>query len=147
MLSRAGLGDDALGAQALCEQRLTDRIVDLVCACVRQVFALQPDLRTPALREPCGVGEGRWTTYPAFELQFVFDLEIAGVQMFSDAFFEALQSGYERLGHVAAAERAKASVGVREFAGDGIGEQAFTVDCRGCHLISLTGSQAQRACG
>jgi hypothetical protein len=58
------------------------------------------------------------------------------VQVFADAFFEPFQRGNERFGHVAAAEGAEASVGVREFAGDGIGEQALTVDWGGCHGFS-----------
>jgi hypothetical protein len=40
MLPCAGLGYDALGAQALGKQRLADGIVDLVRACVGKVFAL-----------------------------------------------------------------------------------------------------------
>ena len=48
VLAGAGLGDDALRAEALGEQRLADRVVDLVRARVREVFALEPDLGAPA---------------------------------------------------------------------------------------------------
>ena len=43
VLPGAGLGDDPLLAEALREQRLTERVVDLVRAGVREVLALQPD--------------------------------------------------------------------------------------------------------
>src|SRR5207302_10585180 len=51
----AGFGDDALLAEPVCKQRLTDAVIDLVRAGVIQVFAFQPDLRAadvlrPALR-------------------------------------------------------------------------------------------------
>ena len=45
VLSGAGLGNDARLAHALGEQRLTERVVDLVRAGVREVFALQKDPR------------------------------------------------------------------------------------------------------
>ena len=45
VLAGAGLGDDALLAHALGEQRLADGVVDLVRAGVIEVFALEIDLR------------------------------------------------------------------------------------------------------
>ena len=51
VLARAGFRDDALGAECLGEQGLTDRIVDLVRARMRQVFALEPDLGSPGVPE------------------------------------------------------------------------------------------------
>ena len=45
VLARAGFGDDAALAHAGGEQRLPQRVVDLVRAGVRQVFALQKDPR------------------------------------------------------------------------------------------------------
>ena len=45
VLAGAGLGDDAPLAHALREQRLTERVVDLVRAGVRQVLALEEDPR------------------------------------------------------------------------------------------------------
>ena len=55
VLAGAGLGDHARLAHAPCDERLPDRVVDLVRAGVVQVFALQIDLRAaeqlgPALR-------------------------------------------------------------------------------------------------
>jgi len=46
-LSRAGLGNDAPGAEPLREQRLADRVVDLVRTGMRQILALEPQLRAP----------------------------------------------------------------------------------------------------
>jgi hypothetical protein len=44
MLAGAGLGDDTLGTEALGKKRLTEGVVDLVRARVREVLALEPDL-------------------------------------------------------------------------------------------------------
>ncbi len=109
-----------------------------------KIFAFQPDLCAPALREPQRVGQGRRAAYPGFQLLLVFGLEVAGVQMLSDAFFEPLQRGNEGFGHVAAAEGAEAAPGIREFAGDGIGEQVLGVECGGCHLFTSLGQQSAR---
>ena len=49
MLASARLGNHARLAHAAREQRLADRVVDLVCAGVIQVLALQIDLRTAEL--------------------------------------------------------------------------------------------------
>ena len=55
VLAGAGLGDHAVLAHAQREQRLAERVVDLVGAGVVQVFALQVDLRPAALfGEPLG---------------------------------------------------------------------------------------------
>src|ERR1043165_1380077 len=45
VLARARLGDDATLAHASREQDLSERVVDLVRACVREVFALEVELR------------------------------------------------------------------------------------------------------
>ena len=51
VLARARLRDDALRAERLREQRLADAVVDLVRARVREVLALEPDVRAPAFAE------------------------------------------------------------------------------------------------
>ena len=43
VLSRAGFGDDALLVHAPGEQHLAEGVVDLVCACVKEVFAFEID--------------------------------------------------------------------------------------------------------
>jgi hypothetical protein len=58
VLASAGLGDDALLAHASREQRLAEGVVDLVCAGVGEVLALEPQLgalppTTPPPPPPC----------------------------------------------------------------------------------------------
>jgi hypothetical protein len=48
VLAGAGLGDHALLAESLRQQRLTDDVVDLVRAGVVEVLALEEDARAPA---------------------------------------------------------------------------------------------------
>ena len=50
VLARAGLGDDPALAHALREQRLAERVVDLVRAGVREILALQEDARAAERR-------------------------------------------------------------------------------------------------
>ena len=52
MLAGAGLGDDPLLAHPASEERLPDRVVDLVCAGMGQVLALQVDTMPDALGQP-----------------------------------------------------------------------------------------------
>ena len=48
MLAGARFCNDAFGAQPFRQQGLAHRIIDLVRAGMRQILALQPDMRTPA---------------------------------------------------------------------------------------------------
>ncbi len=59
VLAGAGLGDHPRLAHPLGEQRLADRVVDLVGAGVGEVLALQVDSATGALGEPLGEVERR----------------------------------------------------------------------------------------
>ena len=64
MLPGAGLGDDAMLAHALDQQRLAQAVVDLVRAGVKQIFALEIDLCAAqlfreALRERTEAWDGR----------------------------------------------------------------------------------------
>ncbi len=52
VLPGAGLGDDAALAEALGEQRLAERVVDLVRPGVREILALQPDVVAELGGEP-----------------------------------------------------------------------------------------------
>ena len=55
VLTRAGLGDDVLFAHTAREQDLAERVIDFVRAGVKQVLALQKNLRAPeVLSEPLG---------------------------------------------------------------------------------------------
>lgn len=44
MLSRPRFCDDSFLADALRQESLSNGIIDLVCSCVRELFALEPDL-------------------------------------------------------------------------------------------------------
>ena len=59
VLSGAGLGDDPLLAESLREQRLTERVVDLVRPGVREVLALQPDVVAELVGQPGRVRDRR----------------------------------------------------------------------------------------
>ena len=65
MLAGAGLRHDALRTHALGHQRLTERVVDLVRAGVREILALEPDLRTPALRQVAHRRAAPWDVPPS----------------------------------------------------------------------------------
>ena len=51
MLAGSCFGNDAFCAKAFRKQCLADRVIDLVRTSVRKVFALQPDIGTPALAQ------------------------------------------------------------------------------------------------
>ena len=68
MLAGAGLGDDTLGTEALGKQRLTEGVVDLVRARVREVLALEPDFGTPSCREPRRMRQRGRAADPGIEL-------------------------------------------------------------------------------
>ena len=63
MLSGTRLGDNPLLAHTSSDQDLTDRVVDLVCACVVEVFSLQIDLAAILLTESFCVIEWRGTSH------------------------------------------------------------------------------------
>ena len=119
VLAGARFGDDPFDAEPLRQQRLADRIVDLVRARVRQVFALQPDFGTPAFAEPRRVRERRRPADPLAQLPLVVGLEAGLVQVLLYACLQAFECRHQGLGHVAATERAEAAAIVWQFAGDG----------------------------
>jgi hypothetical protein len=55
MLAGAGFGNDAFRAERACQQRLADRVVDLVCAGMGEILALEPDIGAPARPAPASV--------------------------------------------------------------------------------------------
>jgi hypothetical protein len=138
VLTRARLGDDASRAQPLREQGLSKRIVDLVRTRVREVLALQPHLRAPALAQSRRVRQRRGSAHPGGELAMQLSLKILAMQIAVDAGLQAVQRRHQGLGHVAAAERAVAALGVR--ARDPRGGPA-----RGAHGSSSRFAAAARA--
>ncbi len=112
MLSRARFGDDALRAQPLREQGLAQGVVDLVRTGMCQVFALEPDTRTPALGERRRKRERGRTAYPGFELALQLGLEIRAVQIAVDTGLEPIERRHQGLRYVAAAEDAVATLGI-----------------------------------
>ena len=81
MLSGAGFCDDAFCTKPFRQQRLADRIVDLVCARVCEVFALEPDFGTPALAKPRCEGQCGWPPDPLTKLPLELCLEGCLVQV------------------------------------------------------------------
>jgi hypothetical protein len=108
VLAGTRLRDDALDAQPLREQRLADRVVDLVRTRVREVFALEPHVGAPALAEPWRVRQRRRAADPFAQLALELHLEPGIMQVLFHARFESLECRHQRLGDVAPAERAEA---------------------------------------
>src|SRR6266568_1480960 len=77
MLSSARLGNDALLAHTLCQQALSQCIVDFVCTSMGKVFTLKVDfdIRSNQLREARGIVEGGWTANEAMKLCLQFSLK------------------------------------------------------------------------
>ena len=140
MLARAGLGDDALDAQAFREQGLADGVVDLVRARVGEVLALQPHFGTPAFAEPRRMRQRRRPSDPLAQLALVIGLEPGVVQVLAHAGLETLERRHQRLGDVAPAERTEAAAFVRQFAGDHCLQQrrGFVRLDQGCHAFFST---------
>ena len=114
MLAGAGFGDDTALAEALCEQRLADAIVDLVRARVIQILALQPDLRAAELARPAlGVIDGRRTADVMLELALEFRDEVGIVAVARVLRLQLVERRNQRLGdeHAAVGAEMSALVG------------------------------------
>ena len=95
-------------AHPLGEQRLAERVVDLVRAGVEQVLALQVDVAPDALGEPLGVVERRRPPDVVAQ-QPVEPLAKRGSRArLEPRLLELGERGHQRLGHVAAAVGAEA---------------------------------------
>ena len=103
MLAGAGLGDDARLAHPLREQRLADRVVDLVRAGVVQVLALEPDVATDPLRDPLREVERARPADVVAQQVAERLLERRVVARLEPGRLELVERRDERLGHVAAA--------------------------------------------
>ncbi len=115
VLPGARLGDDALDAEPLREQRLADRIVDLVCARVCEILALEPHLGAPALAELWRKRQRRRPANPLAKLSLKLLLEIRVVQELPHAIFESLERRNQGFRHVTPAERSETASLVRKL--------------------------------
>ena len=116
VLSGAGLGDETRLLQAARQERLTDRVVDLVRAGVEQVLALQEDARAaePAGEVPCGVERRRPTCVlaePARELASERGLPAVALP----GTLELQERGHQGLGDVASSVLAEMAARVRQL--------------------------------
>ena len=105
VLTGAGLGHDAPRAQPPRQQRLPERVVDLVRAGVRQILALEPHLARPSACDRCGAGlsaVGRPTQSRSSRCELGLKFGIG--EPAARAALEPLVRGDQRLGHVAAAK-------------------------------------------
>jgi hypothetical protein len=118
VLAGAGLRDDALDAQPFGKQRLPDRVVDFVCARMREVFPLEPHVGAPAFTEPPGVGQRGGPADPFTQLALELRLELRIVQMLLDPGLEPLERGHQRLRNVSPAEGPEAPALVGQLAVD-----------------------------
>ena len=121
MLARARLGDDALLPQPHRQQRLTQRIVDLVRAGVEQILALQINLRATQFLRPA-LGEIQRCRPPDIVMQQVIQLRLEGrvrLGLFI-LLCQLCEGGHERLRHKHAAVLAEVAVFVRD---DGQGKR------------------------
>ena len=108
VLAGAGLRDDPVLAHALGQQRLAERVVELVRAGVHEVLALEPQLATGQLRE--ALGEVQRRRPPGEVAQQAVELaEVADVVAHPHPRrLELVERRQQRLGHVLAAIRAEA---------------------------------------
>ena len=127
----AGLGDDALRAEPLGEQRLADRVVDLVRARVGEVLALEPHLGAPAPRQLARQRERRRPADPGAQLRLELGAEARLAQVGAHALLEPVERRHQRLGHVAAAERPVAAARVGKRAAQRLRQQRLAVDLQG----------------
>ena len=122
VLAGAGLGDDARLAHALREQRLAERVVDLVRAGVVEVFALEVDRAPPAARAARrgrAARAGRRSRAGASPSS----ARKAGSARSLPAALELVERGHQRLRHVAAAVGAVVGAGshpARQIAVNGL---------------------------
>jgi hypothetical protein len=125
MLPRARFGDDALGAQALGQQGLADGVVDFVRTRVREIFALEPDLRAPALAQSRGERQCGRAAHPGLELMVELGQEFGVMQIALDAHLQPVECGHQCLGNITSAKGTVASAGIRKACRRGGGAQHF----------------------
>ena len=116
MLAGPGLGRDARLAHALGEQRLAERIVDLVRAGMAEVFALQINLRAAQFGREIGAEKERRRPSDVFARvarQVFAELRIPSCQLVG--FFQFEQRGHQGFGDEAPAKLPETSATIREI--------------------------------
>ena len=101
VLSGAGLRDDAALAEPLSEERLAERVVELVRAGVQQILALE--VEPLARREALGERQRRRAAAERGQEVMELGVERRVVARFAPACLELVQRRDQRLGHVAPA--------------------------------------------
>ena len=110
MLSRAGFRDQSGFAETFGQQRLSDYVVDLMRACMIQVFSLQIDLRAAELfRQPRSVRQQRRSSDIFVEHLRDFRLEFRIVLIVTVAFFDFQNRVHQCFGDVSSSELAEAA--------------------------------------
>src|SRR5712692_4820099 len=106
VLARTGLGDDALLAHLDGEQRLSDRVVELVGAGMAEVLALEMDVR-PAemLAQPVRRVKRRRPSDEGMAVTGELELKLGVRFGFMPYVLQLLERAHQRLGHVLAAIR------------------------------------------
>ena len=117
VLARPGLGHDPRLAHALHQQRLAERVVDLVRTGVTEVLALQVDAAAEPLREPRGEAErGRPPDVVTQQApQLGLEIRVAARRLVRE--LQLVQRLHQRLRHVAPAVRPEVTGGVRPDTG------------------------------
>lgn len=131
VLAGACFGDDALGAHVLCDEGLSERVVDFVGAGVGEVFAFEPDVGAPCFGEARGVAEWSGAADPVALVLCEFGEKGLVVEGFACGGFEAFEGGDECFGNEAAAEGTEAAARVGIASGDEVGEGLLGVECCG----------------
>jgi len=112
VLSGSGLCNDTAFAHPLCEQGLSDSVVDFVCAGVVEVFPLEVDIGAVLFAQTVGAVEGRRAAYivahqPVELVHKIVIVDIA-VKGFTEFFYIAVQY----FGDICAPEASVIAVGV-----------------------------------
>ena len=111
VLSCTRLCDDALLAHAVCEECLSERIVDLMRPRMEKILALEIDVRLAVvLRQPLGKVKIRRTPCILLEIAAVLRLKRRIVTVFQICLLQLIQCRHHDLGHILPAIVAKSSL-------------------------------------
>ena len=147
VLSRSRLGHDTTLSHAPGQQRLPQRVVDLMRAGMRQVLPLQIDLRAAQVgAQATGEGDGRRAPHVRPEEMIQLLLEGAALRGVPVCLFQLVQRGHQRLRHELAAIGAEPALRIRLSPGVDRGlsllrSQTFLSQCQS--PVSAVGHQQE----